>query len=125
MKNIDSIIEEIIKDISFRKNVDYAKSYSVKQFNMAYDRIHKNMQYVDKFYPSEISRLMELLKHADHKVVATCAPIILQLKNCTHGQKLEALTAIRNLIEDPRLDDVEKLGFSLSLITLEQNILGK
>jgi hypothetical protein len=115
MLSAEECINEFLIQVAKRKAVDYGSKASVRNFNAAYQKCFHCAKYIDVHYPNQIDLLLGLLDHNDWEVVAHCAPMILRLKNSTHEQKKRAIEAIYKLLQDPRVDDVTKLGFSLSL----------
>ena len=106
------IIMECIKQ---RECVDYSKSISVKHYNAAYDRMFMNMQYIDTHYPEKLDLVIESLHNESPDFICHCAPMFFRLKHSTYQQKLVALTAIKNVIEEDQMSPLDKLGFSESI----------
>ena len=121
-KTAEECIRRILVDIEKRKNVDYADKLSVRRYNAAYDRIYANAKYINDNYPAQLSMLIELFFHPDFSVVMCCAPLVLQLDKATKEQKLLAIETIKKGIEDPRMDSVSKLGFSISIKDWEKQV---
>ena len=121
-KTAEECIRRILVDIEKRKNVDYADKLSVRRYNAAYDRIYANAKYINDNYPAQLSMLIELFFHPDFSVVMCCAPLVLRLDKATKEQKLLAIETIKKGIEDPRMDSVSKLGFSISIKDWEKQV---
>lgn len=121
-KTAEECIRRILVDIEKRKNVDYADKLSVRRYNAAYDRIYANAKYINDNYPAQLSMLIELFFHPDFSVVMCCAPLVLKLDKATKEQKLLAIETIKKGIEDPRMDSVSKLGFSISIKDWEKQV---
>ena len=121
-KTAEECIRRILVDIEKRKNVDYADKLSVRRYNAAYDRIYANAKYINDNYPAQLSMLIELFFHPDFSVVMCCAPLVLGLDKATKEQKLLAIETIKKGIEDPRMDSVSKLGFSISIKDWEKQV---
>ena len=121
-KTAEACIRRILVDIEKRKTVDYADQSSVRRYNAAYDRIYANAKYINDHYPAQLSLLAELFNHPDLSVVTHCAPLVFRLDNATREQKLFAINAIKNAIQDPRMDSTSKLGFSISLKDWEKQV---
>ena len=121
-KTAEECIRRILVDIEKRKNVDYADKLSVRRYNAAYDRIYANAKYINDNYPAQLSMLIELFFHPDFSVVMCCAPLVLKMDKATKEQKLLAIETIKKGIEDPRMDSVSKLGFSISIKDWEKQV---
>ena len=115
MNEIDTYISNFLKEVEFRKTVDYSDKKSVKQYNMAYERAADYVKNIDRYYPEYIPALINLLQHTDVQVVASIAPMILQMANSTYTQKQMALEAVNRLVADPRLNEVDRFGFQMNL----------
>ena len=121
-KTAEECIRRILVDIKKRKNVDYADKLSVSRYNAAYDRIYANAKYINDNYPAQLSLLTELFNHPDLEVVTHCAPLVFRLDKATKEQKLFAIKTIKKAIDDPRMDSVSKLGFSMNLRDWEKQV---
>ena len=121
-KTAEECIRRILVDIKKRKNVDYADKLSVSRYNAAYDRLYANAKYINDNYPAQLSLLIELFTHPDLDVVTHCAPLVFRLDKATKEQKLFAIKTIKNAIQDSRMDDISKLGFSMSLKDWEKQV---
>ena len=113
MKSIEMCIEGILQEIVKRRDVDFGDKASVRRFNAAYDKSFAYMKYIDKHYPDQLDKVMNLLKSDEADVVGHCAPMILRLEHSTENQKQTAIQAIRDLLRDPRVSPADKLGFSM------------
>ena len=114
-KTAEQCIENILKDIEFRKSVDYADREAVRRYNAAYDRIFKNISYIDVHYPEKIALLVTLCHHADLDITTHCAPMILRLTNASVQQKQEAISIIEELVDGHKLNSAAEFGFAISL----------
>lgn len=108
-------IDKVLQDIQARKNVNYACRQEVCCYNRAYDRIVRNIRYIDKHYPDQIGRLLVLLNSSDVDIITHIAPIVLQLNNCPFEDKLTAFRILEGLLEDQRLDKLDKLVLSVNI----------
>ena len=122
MKSVEECILTFLEQVEIRKNVDYCDRTSIRRYNSAYDKAFKCVKYIDDYHPNNINTLMELLRHPDCDVVLHCAPMILRLSNSTTEHKEQAIAAIYRTLEDPRVDDLTKLGFTMSLKQWEEEI---
>ena len=113
--SVDECINGIFSEIENRREVDYASRSSVRRYNAAYDRMLGYVMYIDRHYPEQIPLLLDLLNHPNISVVQACAPMILGMSNSTKAQKELALDAIRKIAVSPDIDEVDRLGFSMSL----------
>jgi hypothetical protein len=118
----EECIHRILVEIEKRKSVDYADKRSVRRYNAAYDRIYANAKYINDNYPSQLTLLVELFSHPDLAVVTTCAPLVFRLDRAKKEQKLLAIDTIKKAIQDPRMDSVSRLGFTMSLRDWEQQV---
>ena len=114
-KTFSQCMDIIMESIKQREHVDYSDRTSVKHFNAAYDRIFKNMQYIDTHYPDKLDLVIELLQTSAPDFICHCAPMFFRLKHSTYQQKLVALTAIKNVMEKDQMSPLDKLGFSESI----------
>ena len=122
-KTFTQCMDIILECIKQREHVNYSDRISVKHFNAAYDRIFKNMQYIDIHYPTKLDLVMELLQVSAPDFICHCAPMFFRLKHSTYQQKLVALTAIKNVIEEDQMSPLDKLGFSESIKDWETQLV--
>ena len=122
MKSVEACIEGFLEQIEKRKSVDYADKVSVRGFNAAYDKCFQFAKYIDDHYPEQIDLLMDLLEHPDIDVPIHCAPMLLRLNNTTIEQKQKALETCKSFLHHPLIDDVTKLGFSISIAQWEEEL---
>jgi hypothetical protein len=122
MKSVEACIEDYLEQIEKRKNVDYADKASVRRFNAAYDKCFQLAEYIDDHYPEQLDRFVALLEHSDIYVVSHCAPMLIRLNNTTIEQKRKALETCKSFLNHPMIDEVTKLGFSLSIPKWEEEL---
>lgn len=120
---VDNRIERILRDIQTRKKVNYACRQEVCSYNRAYDRIAMNIRYIDEHFPDQIGRILALLNSTDVDIITHIAPIVLHLNSCSSEDKLTAFRSLEELLEDERLDKLDKQILSANLVKWRTELL--
>lgn len=105
-KTIEKCIQEILKNIETRKTVDYGDKASVRRYNAAYDRILRNVMYIEKNYPEHQNLFMEMLSHQDAHVAYCFACLILNRFSYGIEQRKQALSVVKNVYNTRKLNGI-------------------
>lgn len=107
-KTVDLCIAHILRDIDKRREVDLADKNSVRRYNAAMDRIVRNMEYIDAYFPNHFCKLSDLLDHPDQKVVDNCMGIMFRLNNCPIETKRKIVGIAKQRLNDPSIHRSDK-----------------
>ena len=107
-KSYDQCVGEIISDIIKRKTVDYGDKKSVRLYNAAMDRIDKNVQYIDMYFPERRYDFIQLMHHADPHIASTCACMTYYNISCSLELKREAISIYAHIAENGSIGDLSK-----------------
>lgn len=104
VSSFDVYLNRILKDIEYRKNVDYESRMSVRKFNAAYKRIINNISMIEMHYPEQKPTFLDMLTHEDNAVAYNIAWLILQRPFFTLDEKRCALNVIKTLYYEKKLE---------------------
>ena len=97
-----------------RITVDYADRNSVRRFNADYFRCKKYIGQIGVSYPERQDAFCAWVFHADWETVALYAPMVLDLEGVSMARKQQAVSCIRSLLDNPEVDPLVRLGFSMN-----------
>ena len=103
-KSLIKCLEQIVADIELRKTVNYGDRSSVRRYNAAYDRIEKNVKYIENNYPDQLHVFTDLLFCPNQSVSYTCACMILNVLKCSSKMKRTALDEVKRQLAAGQLD---------------------
>ena len=128
LRSLEYCLNGFLREVDKRSEVDPYTGFSdrnvVRRYNASYDRAAKHVQYIDEHYPDSIHKLIELLDYPNIRVVQLLAPMLLRLNNTTVEHKEMALQAIKQVIENPETDPLDRFGFQCALPQWEKELYG-
>ena len=114
-KIFEERIERIFRDIEKRKTVDYADKNSVRRYNAAMDRIVANVKAINNDYPEQKRAFLDFMYHKDPSIAMTFACMVIHVLSCEVDEKREAIAVVRKLLEDGKLDALQKITVPYNL----------
>lgn len=123
LKSIKRCLDVVFECIEIRKKWDYGRGMSVPQYNSAYRKFARNLEYIANHYPDRTDVLMELLNHKDPKVVLHCAPMMLRFNNLSIEQKWKALEAIKHIWQTGNAPGIDIVGLEFAIPLWEKDLL--
>ena len=121
----DECIARILRDIDKRRNIspmDYADRNAVRRYNAAMDRILENACYLWNHYPDQRDLFIDLVRSSDCFVASHCAHILYGIPDATVEHKRLALTIVKELIENPNLPELSRVGMSMNIKRWEEEL---
>ena len=113
-KTYDTILQKIDFYCHRREQVDYSRRSSVRMFNSDYMKCRENVELIDNLFPDRLCDFGEWVFASDWKKQALLSPMILHLENASFALKCQAVDSIAALLDNPDVDSLVKLGFSMN-----------
>lgn len=114
LKKFETLVDEFVRCVRERRNVDYESRISVAKYNALARRCTKIAKTLDKYHHDRIDDFLALLDCDEWDVRVACAVHVIHDISCTEEQRKSAIHLIRKYIEEAA-DPVEALGFTMNL----------